>query len=294
MAAIDLAALNQATPEQFHAALADVVEHAPWVADALLARRPFPSLRDMWSVLQRAVREAPHEHRLALVRGHPDLAGKPARAGQVTADSAAEQAGAGLDQLSARDFAEFHRLNDAYRARFGFPFVICVRRHGRESILAEFARRLGQEPEAELRMALDEVLRIAALRLDQRVTASDRLAVHGRLSTHVLDTRIGRPAAGVPVALVELWQGGERELARAMTNADGRTDRPLIADRPVSIARYELRFRLAAYFAGSGAPLAAPPFLDLVPIRFAVAEPEGNYHVPLLVTPWSYATYRGS
>ncbi len=79
-----------------------------------------------------------------------------------------------------------------------------------------------------------------------------------------------------------------------MTNADGRTDRPLIDDRPIPIGIYELRFGIGDYFARQGKRLADPPFLDIVPLRFAVAEPEGHYHVPLLATPWSYSTYRGS
>jgi len=80
----------------------------------------------------------------------------------------------------------------------------------------------------------------------------------------------------------------------ATTNADGRTDRPLIADQPIPIAAYELRFDIGGYFANSGTPAADPPFLGIVPVRFAVAEPEADYHVPLLATPWSYSTYRGS
>jgi 2-oxo-4-hydroxy-4-carboxy-5-ureidoimidazoline decarboxylase len=83
-------------------------------------------------------------------------------------------------------------------------------------------------------------------------------------------------------------------IARATTNRDGRTDEPLIGGRPLPIGRYELRFHVGDYFAGGGAPQAEPPFLDVVPVRFAIAEAEGHYHVPLLVTPWSYCTYRGS
>jgi 2-oxo-4-hydroxy-4-carboxy-5-ureidoimidazoline decarboxylase len=79
-----------------------------------------------------------------------------------------------------------------------------------------------------------------------------------------------------------------------VTNADGRTDRPLIAEQPIPIAQYELRFGVSEYFVMQGTPAADPPFLGIVPIRFAVAEPESHYHVPLLVTPWSYSTYRGS
>jgi 2-oxo-4-hydroxy-4-carboxy-5-ureidoimidazoline decarboxylase len=89
-------------------------------------------------------------------------------------------------------------------------------------------------------------------------------------------------------------KGGGRQIAQAITNADGRTDRPLIADRPVPIGMYELRFDLGEYFARQGEATADPPFLGIVPVRFAVAEPEAHYHVPLLATPFSYATYRGS
>jgi 2-oxo-4-hydroxy-4-carboxy-5-ureidoimidazoline decarboxylase len=138
-------------------------------------------------------------------------------------------------------------------------------------------------------------LRIAALRLDQRIAAPDRLKVEGWLSTHVLDTQRGGPAAGVDIELLEIpASGAERLIKRAVTNADGRTDGALIGGGPVPIATYELRFAVGAYFAGLGTPLADPPFLGVVPLRFAVAEPESHYHVPLLVTPWSYSTYRGS
>ncbi|MGA7486233.1 MAG: 2-oxo-4-hydroxy-4-carboxy-5-ureidoimidazoline decarboxylase, partial [Xanthobacteraceae bacterium] len=232
---------------------------------------------------------------LELIRAHPDLAGKAARAGLLTAASTAEQASAGLDRLSEAEFARFHRLNDAYREKFAIPFIICVRRHGKDSILRQFEHRLQNGTTAETETALAEIVRIAALRLDQRVEAADRLAVHGRLSTHVLDTHGGGPAAGVAIELFELTAGGERNwITRAITNRDGRTDAPLIGGRPLPIARYELHFHVADYFAQRGAPQADPPFLEVVPVRFAVAEPEGHYHVPLLVTPWSYATYRGS
>jgi len=88
--------------------------------------------------------------------------------------------------------------------------------------------------------------------------------------------------------------GVVRVVTRAITNSDGRTDAPLIGGRPVPIGRYELKFAVGKYFAARGVPMADPPFLDEIPLRFAVSEPEGHLHVPLLVTPWSYATYRGS
>jgi 2-oxo-4-hydroxy-4-carboxy-5-ureidoimidazoline decarboxylase len=230
-----------------------------------------------------------------LIDGHPDLAGKAARGGTMTTDSVAEQASAGLDRLSETEFAQFHRLNDAYRAKFGIPFIVCVRRHSKDSILRQFERRLQNDATTETRTALAEIFRIVALRLDQRLDAGDRLPVHGRLSTHVLDTHGGHPAAGVAVELLQLSINGERRaITTTTTNRDGRTDQPLISGRPLPIGTYALHFHVGAYFAQQRTPLADPPFLDVVPVQFAIAEAEGHYHVPLLVTPWSYSTYRGS
>ena len=117
----------------------------------------------------------------------------------------------------------------------------------------------------------------------------------GRLSTHVLDTAAGRPAAHIPIALYRLAADGGRSLvASAETNADGRTDAPLLAGADLTAGTYELQFRVADHFRATGAALGDPAFLDVIPVRFAVADPDANYHVPLLVTPWSFSTYRGS
>jgi 2-oxo-4-hydroxy-4-carboxy-5-ureidoimidazoline decarboxylase len=245
--------------------------------------------------MRSVVDRAPEEVRLALIRAHPDLANKTQRAAGLTAESHAEQNSAGLDRLSDAEFVAFERVNDAYRAKFGFPYIVCVRRHTRDSILRDFERRLPNDAKAEAQTSIGEICRIAALRLDQLVASDDKLPVHGRLSTHVLDTNSGRPAAGIAVELTELSDLGEaRVVARAITNSDGRTDQPLIGGRPVPIGRYELAFHVGAYFADRGVPLSDPPFLDRIPLHFSVSDPEGHLHVPLLVTPWSYATYRGS
>lgn len=117
----------------------------------------------------------------------------------------------------------------------------------------------------------------------------------GRLTTHVLDTANGRPAAGVRIRVYRVEGGGERQLLReATTNADGRCDAPLIEDGDFEVGIYELVFAAGAYFAaiGSGAP--RPPFVGDVVLRFGVAEAAQHYHVPLLVSPWSWSTYRGS
>ncbi|HYF55817.1 MAG TPA: hydroxyisourate hydrolase [Salinarimonas sp.] len=116
----------------------------------------------------------------------------------------------------------------------------------------------------------------------------------GRLSTHVLDTANGRPAAGLRIELHRLEGGARLALTETLTNADGRTDAPLLAGEALRAGAYEIAFHVAAYFRSQGAALADPPFLDVVPVRFSIADAAGHYHVPLLVSPWSYSTYRGS
>jgi hydroxyisourate hydrolase len=116
----------------------------------------------------------------------------------------------------------------------------------------------------------------------------------GRLSTHVLDTFHGRPAAGVRIALFRVDGGAREPVAEAATNADGRTDAPLMSAEGFRPGRYEIVFHVGAYFRGKGVGLPDPAFLDEVPVRFGLAEADGHYHVPLLVSPWSYSTYRGS
>ena len=115
------------------------------------------------------------------------------------------------------------------------------------------------------------------------------------VTTHVLDVTIGRPAQGVRVELYELGSGSERKLVcDVVTNADGRTDKPLVSADEARAGRFELIFHAGDYFRRRRAELADPPFLDVIPIRFGLADLQAHYHVPLLVSPWSYSTYRGS
>jgi 5-hydroxyisourate hydrolase len=116
----------------------------------------------------------------------------------------------------------------------------------------------------------------------------------GKLSTHVLDTAAGCPAAGMALTLHRIEEGGRVLLKTLVTNADGRTDKPLLSADEMKVGRYELIFFVEDYFKHRMVVLDAPAFLDEVPIRFAISDVAANYHVPLLVTPWSYSTYRGS
>ena len=289
-----LADLNQAASADFCAAVGETFELAPWVAETVASKRPFASVTALHDAMMGVVRAAPRERQLAFLHGHPDLAGKAARAGALTDDSRREQASVGLDSLSEADFQRFHRLNDAYKAKFGFPFIVCVRRHTRDSILDQFERRLRHDTAGEFAAALQEIFFITRLRMAAKVTGEGMPRVNGRLSTHVLDTHAGRPAVGITIELYEFASKQAHLIATAVTNADGRTDAPLIGGRPLPIGRYELQFAVGDHFRSRGIEQGDPPFLDIVPLRFSIAEPEGHYHVLLLCTPWSYSTYRGS
>ena len=290
-----LSELNACSRDDFVASLANIFEYSPWIAEQAAAARPFSGVKALLAAMKDAVDRAPADQRMALIKAHPDLANKTQRAAGLTAESTSEQNSLGLDRLSDAEYEAFERVNNAYRAKFGFPYIVCVRRHTKDSVLRDFERRLPNDVATETQTSIDEICRIAALRLDQLVSSDDKLAVHGRLSTHVLDTHSGKPAAGISVVLTELSDLGEaRVIARTVTNSDGRTDQPLIGGRPVPIGRYELMFSVGDYFAARGVPMSDPPFLDQIPLRFSVSDPEGHLHVPLLVTPWSYGTYRGS
>ncbi len=287
--------LNACTQSDFVAVLANIFEYSPWVAGQAFAARPFAGVNELFAAMTSAVERAPEDLRLKLIKSHPDLGDKTQRAAGLTVESTAEQTSAGLDRLSDAEYEAFERVNNAYRAKFGFPYIVCVRRHTKDSILRDFERRLPNDAATETKTSIAEICRIAALRLDQLIGSNDRLPVVGRLSTHVLDTHSGKPAAGIAVELVERsLLGASRVVTTAVTNSDGRTDQPLIGGRPVPIGRYELNFRVGDYFRARNVPLSDPPFLDDISLRFAVSDPEGHLHVPLLVTPWSYATYRGS
>lgn len=167
---ITLGQLNASDRAAFVAMIGDIFEHAPWVAEHAYAARPFASFAALHGAMMQAVRVAPRAQQLAFLRGHPELGGKVARAGAMTHESKAEQGGLGLDRLSDNNFARFERANAAYAQKFGFPFIVCVRRHGSaESILSAFEQRVGNDPETEFQAALSEIGHITRLRLDDRI-----------------------------------------------------------------------------------------------------------------------------
>lgn len=160
-----LAELNTADRAAFVSALGHLFEHSPWVAEETSARRPFRDAEHLHAELCATLRRATRERQLALIRAHPDLAGRLARQRQLTAESTREQASAGLDALTDAELATFQRLNDDYRARFDFPFIICARLNAKDAIVAAMQKRSGNSPDHEFQTALGEIEKIARIRL---------------------------------------------------------------------------------------------------------------------------------
>ncbi|HLJ80457.1 MAG TPA: 2-oxo-4-hydroxy-4-carboxy-5-ureidoimidazoline decarboxylase [Ktedonobacterales bacterium] len=157
--------INSRDRQEFVAALGGLFEGPPWIVDAAWERRPFASEAALHEALCDVMYAAARESQLTLLRAHPDLAGKLALAGQLSAASTREQAAAGLDSLTLEELEEFTRLNAAYRDKFAFPFVICARLSTKATIRAAFVERLTHAYDEEVRAALDEVSKICALRL---------------------------------------------------------------------------------------------------------------------------------
>src|ERR1700675_2870103 len=152
-----LAELNACSKEDFVASLANIFEYSPWIAEQAASMRPFAGVKRLFDAMTAAVDRAPSELRLALIKAHPDLADKTQRAAGLTAESNAEQNSVGLDRLSDAEYEAFERVNNAYRAKFGFPYIVCVPRHTKDSILRDFERRLPNDATAEIATSIKEI-----------------------------------------------------------------------------------------------------------------------------------------
>lgn len=162
---------SQLSLEAFVAHYGDIYEHSPWVAEAAWQQGLEAAHDDPEALAKQmghALQQASSEQQIAVIQAHPDLAGKAALAGELTQDSTREQAGAGLDRCSPEELARFETLNDAYKQKFGFPFVIAVKGLDRHAILSAFEKRLNNEPAVERQTAITQIIRIAQLRLTAR------------------------------------------------------------------------------------------------------------------------------
>ena len=178
--------VNDLDQREFMGKFANLYESSPWVAGRAWRERPFGGLRDLHEAFVGAMYEAPEERRMALIRAHPDLAGKAAVAGELTPESTSEQASAGLDRLTQEEYEAFTRMNADYTERFGFPMIVCVREHTKmpstadetptitkETILQNARDRLKNSREEEIEVALGEIAKIAWLRLQDLVETDE-------------------------------------------------------------------------------------------------------------------------
>jgi 2-oxo-4-hydroxy-4-carboxy-5-ureidoimidazoline decarboxylase len=162
--------LNEMPRDAFEVALSGIFEHSPWVAEKAAVYRPFASVDALYAAMCGIVANAGNERQLALINAHPELAGKAAVRGELTAESTREQSGAGLAACSQEEFDTLQRLNRAYRDKFGFPFILAVRGYDRAGIIANFQARVENAREQELRTSLEQIYRIARFRIDDLVT----------------------------------------------------------------------------------------------------------------------------
>jgi len=157
--------LNTCSKDDFVAALSNVFEYSPWIAERAASMRPFAGVKQLLEAMKLVVDRAAPELRVALIKAHPDLANKTQRAAGLTAESSAEQNSVGLDRLSDAEYDAFEGVNNAYRAKFGFPFILAVKGRTRGDILHAFEQRMTNETASEFATALDEVNKIALFRL---------------------------------------------------------------------------------------------------------------------------------
>lgn len=157
---------SAASRDVFVARYGGIYEHSPWVADRCFAVAANVGSNELARLFAQCVNVAEHDTKLQLIRAHPDLAGRAAVRGELTEESAGEQASAGIDQCSAEEYAQFIEFNTAYRDKFGFPFVMAVKNSNRHAILAAFAQRLENDADTEFETAIQEIHKIARLRLE--------------------------------------------------------------------------------------------------------------------------------
>lgn len=281
--------------------LGGVYEHSPWVAEQFYAEHIEPAksevrmsnVREIFHTMSNIVNNSSREQKLTLLRSHPDLCEKVEKLATLTKESQIEQSSAGLDTLTDGEKARFAGMNTKYREKFGFPFILAARNVTKYTVLSAIEGRLNLSEETEFSGALFQVQKIAWM----RILAAFRITGQkGFLTCHVLDTANGCPAANMKIQLHRIKPAEKSGLIKEfITNDDGRLPSgPALRDEEFLVGTYEWVFYVGDYFARFNMKTNGIPFLDEVPLRFGMDDPEEHYHVPLLVSPWSYSTYRGS
>lgn len=336
---IKLNVLLSLPPSDFYACIGGIYEKTPWIVEQFYNDNLSSNLNDasvitstkeritnvklLFDEIKQYVTKGGRDKQLDLLRSHPDLCLKldPPKevldnnntssedtevVDDITQESRQEQGRAGLSTLTSEERTKFHELNNKYKAKFQFPFILAVRNASKYTVLSALEGRVNSSTEDEIACALSQVDKIAWMRLLTKVDyaeGSDN-GHGGFLTCHVLDTANGIPASGMRIELYKYTDGSESNGVRTqqrtllktfITNSDGRLGGPALSGFDFCEGQYEWIFYVGDYFAKySLSRLSGTPFLDVIPLRFGLDDPTEHYHVPLLVSPWSYSTYRGS
>jgi 2-oxo-4-hydroxy-4-carboxy-5-ureidoimidazoline decarboxylase len=313
-AKIPLNKLLDISQSEFLTAIGGIYEKSPWIVESFYNSTLSPSLdagviqsnkeritnvRILFNEIETYMRNSSKDHQLQLLKSHPDLCLKIEAATEITEESKHEQKSAGLSTLTAEERETFTLLNNEYKVKFPFPFILAVRNASKQTVLSALRGRVNSTLEQEMDCALFQVNKIAWMRLLDVVDAPDGKSHGGFLTCHVLDTANGIPASGMVIELYihENVDGAQqiRLIKSFVTNSDGRLDGPALKGEEFKVGTYEWKFYVGDYFAQfSGSRISGTPFLDVVPLKFGLDDPTEHYHVPLLASPWSYSTYRGS
>lgn len=280
---MQLSDFNRLDAVQAREHLRPAVDVDRWL-DALVASRPFADVEALKSAASALPPFTPEEVRAALAH-HPRIGERAEGQGREAAHSEAEQASVGTGEELAAALAAG---NAAYEKRFGQVFLIRAKGRSGEEILSELQRRLSTDHATETAETAEQLRQIALLRLDALVTPDAAVARRSAVTTHVLDTGTGRPASGVDVSL-DVWDGtGWRSLGTGVTDADGRIGD--LGPDEAEPGRYRVSYDTGTWFGKRG----TETFFPAVVIEFLIQDPEQHYHVPLLLSPFAYSTYRGS
>lgn len=284
--------------EDILAFLGKIYEHSSWIAENFYDEcvegqgKEFTNVQEVFRAMSSVVEKSSNEQKLTLLQAHPDLCAKIESLKKLTKESQVEQGKAGLATLTDEERAKFTKLNSEYREKFGFPFILAARNATKYTVLSAIEGRVSRSPEDEFAGALYQVGKIARMRLLAALRVADN---KGFLTCHVLDTAAGCPAAGMRIQLRRISGESSEFFKEFITNDDGRLPGgPALKGDEFQVGTYEWMFFVGDYFARSNTKTTGVPFLDEVPLRFGIDDPEEHYHVPLLVSPWSFSTYRGS
>lgn len=285
--------------------LGGIYEHSPWIAEKFYVENMeqneanngtihINNVNELFMKMSSVVDNSTYEQKLLLLRAHPDLCTKIDNLKSLTKASQDEQSSAGLHTMTDEERNKFAVMNSTYREKFGFPFILAVKNATKHTVLAAVEGRIQRSKESEFDGALHQVHKIAWMRLLS--TFHIQGGQKGFLTCHVLDTCHGIPAANMRIQLRRLTPAENSGLVNTfVTNSDGRLEGgPALKNEDFQLGTYELLFFAGDYFAQKNTKMTGIPFLNEIPIRFGIDDPEEHYHVPLLVSPWSYSTYRGS